>query len=56
MEKQVMGKNPKPSIFEYAPQPATAIFPKLLMLDCTTTFAMEITEFWIPVGRPLLVI
>ena len=37
-------------------QPATAICPNLLMLDCTTTFAREIMEFCRPAGSPLLTI
>jgi len=51
--KQVIGRKPNPSTLEYAPHPATASLPKLLILDCTTTFAMAITEFWMPAGRPL---
>jgi len=45
MEKQVIGRKPKPSTLEYAPHPATARFPKLLILDWTTTLAREMIEF-----------
>ena len=54
--KHVTGRNAKPSIFAYEPQPAIAIFPNALMFVCTKTFAIEITEFWKPDGTPLRMI
>ena len=50
--KLVMGRNAKPSILEYAPQPAMAMEPKALMLDCTTTLAKAMMELDTPEGRP----
>ena len=39
------GKEAEPFYFGIAPQPAMAILPKLLILACTTTLAMEMMEF-----------
>ena len=54
--KQVTGRNTNPSILEYEPQPAIAIFPNALIFDCTNTFARAITEFWKPEGTPFWMI
>ena len=51
--KLVIGRKPKPSILEYAPQPACASAPKSLMFVCTTTFASAITAFCSPDGMPM---
>ena len=56
MAKALIGMKAKPSIFEYAPLPATAVEEKVLMLVCTTRFAMAMTEFWTPEGRPYFMI
>ena len=50
--KLEIGRKAKPSTLVYAPQPATAMVPKALMLDCTSTLARAIAEFWNPEGRP----
>ena len=55
IEKQVTGRKAKPSTLAYAPQPAMALAPKELMLDCTMTFASEMTEFCTPDGSPCLI-
>ena len=52
MAKQVTGRKAKPSTLLYAPHPAMACAPNELMLDCTMTLAIEMTEFWMPDGRP----
>ena len=52
MLKLVTGRMLKPSIFRYAPQPAMALVPKTLTLDCTSTLEKAMTIFWMPVGRP----
>lgn len=52
IEKQVTGRKAKPSTLLYAPQPAMACAPNELMLDCTMTLAIEMTEFCTPEGKP----
>ena len=52
IEKQVTGRKAKPSTLLHAPQPAMAYAPKELMLDCTITLAIEMTEFCTPEGKP----
>ena len=50
------GRILKPSIFRYAPNPATASAPNPFTLDCTRIFDREMTIFWIPVGSPIFTI